>query len=73
LNNRRCTAYYLNHKEEGIGQLRLIGQKSAASLMAELSLPYNGSSGSSADVEPTEAEVKKKECKFLRWWRDIWS
>jgi len=52
-------------------QLRLIGQKSAASLMAELSLPYNGSSGSSTDVEPTETEVKKKECKFLRWWRDI--
>lgn len=58
-------------------QRRLLGQKSPASLMQELNLPYYGSGGTIVDVDPTEQDAgkkkHKKESKFRRWWRSLWN
>ncbi len=56
-------------------QRRLIGQKSPESLMAELDLPYYGRGGKIVDVDATEQEASepKKECKLVRWWKNLWN
>jgi len=52
-------------------QRRLLGQKTPESLMSELDLPYYG--GSVVSVDPSDKNSGKKECKFLRWWRNLWN
>lgn len=56
-------------------QRRLLGQKSPEGLMQELDLPYYGSGVKIVDVEPTEqdAGTTKKECKLVRWWKNLWN
>lgn len=58
-------------------QRRLLGQKSPEGLMQELDLPYYGNGGILVDVDPTEQDAgtaePKKECKLVRWWKNLWN